>query len=181
MNRGFMPSHRLADPSAPGRCREVLQLARGPRLGAWGVALVLGGLNVAYAQDSSDIVMRIVAGNSQSAAIGEPFNNRLKVRLTDRQGIPFVGTPILFANDVCVGFSGGPSTCPFTDSPGHFESGDGAIVVTDSSGYATAPLYYAGGSNGIVGVMAYATPGVGPYGFAIPESINNIVVFQLGQ
>jgi hypothetical protein len=103
------------------------------------------------------------------------------VRLTDRQGIPFVGTPILFANDVCVGFSGGPSTCPFTDSPGHFESGDGAIVVTDSSGYATAPLYYAGESNGIVGVMAYATPSVGPYGFAIPESINNIVVFQLGQ
>jgi hypothetical protein len=176
-----MPSPRFGEPSAPVRCREALLRVRGRTLGAWCVALLLSGLDAAYAQDSSELVMRIVAGNSQSTAIGQPFKTQLKVRLTDRQGIPFVGTPVLFANDICLSFSAGPSTCPFTGAPGHFVSGDGAIVVTDGSGYATAPLYYAGESDGIVGVMAYASPGVGPYAFTIPESINHIVVFQLGQ
>ena len=176
-----MPSSRFGDPSAPVRCWEALLLVPGRTLGAWCLALLFSCVNIAYAQDFSNLVVRIVAGNFQSTAIGQPFKTQLKVQLTDRQGIPFVGTPVLFANDICLGFSAGPSTCPFTGAPGHFASGDGAIVLTDSSGYATAPLYYAGESDGIVGVMAYASPGVGPYAFTIPESIYHIVVFQLGQ
>lgn len=101
------------------------------------------------AQNVTQLRMVITQGDGQTTATGQAFPQRFAVRLTDNQGLPFVGTPVEFENNGCLSFSSGPSTCPFTGAAGSFDPGGlAAVVLTDSSGLAVAPTYVAGASPG---------------------------------
>lgn len=133
------------------------------------------------AQNVDQIKLAVTQGKSQTTTIGQPFPVRFGVRLTDDQGLPFVGAPVAFGNDGCVILSAGWATpCPFTGGPGHFEpGGTGTTVLTDSSGLAVAPPYIAGDNPGTIGVYAFALPRVAPYYIDYSPSLNHIVTFEL--
>lgn len=152
------------------------------------VLVLLGGL-VGLAGMASDVdaqnpgALRItfISAPSQTTEVGQLFPQPLSVKLTDDQGVPFAGAPVLFANNGCASFSGSLSKCSYTGSPGHFPDGtNGAQMATDSLGVATTP-YIAGTSAGSIGVFVYPIPKVAPYYFQYSPAVNAAVVFSLNQ
>jgi hypothetical protein len=145
----------------------------------------------AHAQSTAPFVLSVVSGDAQTTGLNQVFPQRLVVRLTDSNANPIQGAPVNFQNTSCVSFMGTP--CEFPGAPGHFESGNNnATVVTDASGTAVAPPYYAGGSLGAVnpvfginpgaiGLEVIVIPDEPPYFFSISQALTHFAVFRLTQ
>ena len=132
----------------------------------------------ASAQDASQIKLSILDGDGQATTSGHVFAKKLAVQLTDTHGIPFQGTPVYFESEPC--YTLGGLQCDIPAPPGHFQSGsDNATVLTDSSGVAVAPPYYAGLGTGAIGVSAYAVSEQPPYFLPFREVVGHIVDFHL--
>jgi hypothetical protein len=126
-------------------------------------------------------VLAKVAGDSQTARTGGVFPQRLAVRLTDLDGKPLPGARIYFGNEYCDYFTGS-FYCEIPGEPGHFASGSGsAAAITDATGIATAPPYYAGDGAGAIGVYAYVAQGEAPYFYTVSEVLFYMVSFRLNQ
>jgi len=142
---------------------------------------------VAFAQSTVPFVLSVVSGDAQTTALNQVFPQRLVVRLTDSSANPIKGAPVNFQNSPCLTILGSP--CEFPGAPGHFESGSyNATVVTDASGIAVAPPYYAGGDLGSpnwginpggIGLEVIVIPDAPPYFFTIPQAVSNFAVFNL--
>ena len=136
----------------------------------------------AQAQNPAQMALKVIKGQAQKTTVTQPFSERLTVQLTDDQGLPFSGAPVWFGNDGCVVYDGITVPCGLDGEPGHIESGAQVfIVLTDSSGIATAPIYIAGSTPGTIGVGAFPMPETAPFFFPIGPSLNNLVVFTLFQ
>lgn len=134
----------------------------------------------ASAQQAPAFVFVGIAGDAQTVPVGHVFPIQFAVRLTDTVGTPLPGAPVNFQNVHCYVATGVP--CDVPGDPGHFESGnDNATVVTDASGIAIAPPYYAGGGPGATGILAFVLPHTPPYNFGTSQSLNDLVVFHLQQ
>lgn len=148
----------------------------------------------AAAQDPTTIRLVVLDGANQIAMPGQALPNRFAVRLTDDQGVPFVGATIGFANSSCLADPGPPMdwiSCFGGADLGHFEPGadippwflrtnQAGVALTDSNGVAVAPTYVAGPIPGSYSVWAYPRS-VYPYYFSGIPSVEHMVYFQFNQ
>ncbi len=104
------------------------------------------GLTVTVTQAGDTVgALTITAGNNQTAPIGQPFPAALQVNVTDANGIPLQGAPVIFTiNPASNGAAGAWSgTLPVS-------------VPTDQNGNASAPLLTANNIAGAFTVTASA-------------------------
>jgi hypothetical protein len=136
--------------------------------------------SLASAQQVATFVFTGIAGDAQTVTVGHLFPTRFVVRLVDPAGNPLPGAQVNFQNEGCVTFPGIP--CEFPGEPGHFASGsDNATMITDASGTAIAPPYYAGLGAGAIGIEVIVLPNIAPYYFGVPQALSNNVEFRLLQ
>ena len=104
-------------------------------------------------------VVMSTAGTPQSATVGTPFAIALQVQLT-RLGAPVVGAAVHFSAPA-VGATGTfPGAAQFAD------------VVTDASGFATAPAFTANGTAGAYTVFAQAGLGAATFSLTNAAAVN---------
>jgi hypothetical protein len=153
------------------------------------IAACLYAAPFAHAQSTPPFVLSVVTGDAQTTGLSQVFPQRLVVRLADSNGNPIQGAPVNFQDTDCISFMGTP--CEFPGASGHFKSGsNNATVVTNTTGIAEAPPYYAGGSlgtispnfginPGAIGLEVIVVPDVPPYFFTISHALTNFAVFRL--
>lgn len=112
---------------------------------------ILGAAAFSLTNLPGPAIISAIAGTPQAADIFMPYDVPLRVRVADSFGNVYVGTPVTF-----IAPASGPSGS-FTGS---------AIVFTDASGEATAPMFTANGVVGTFNVVAQS-PGAAAATFVL--------------
>lgn len=50
---------------------------------------------------NQELNVTIIAGQDQTAIVGQPFNEQFTVRLTDDKGLPYSNVDVSFQNNIC--------------------------------------------------------------------------------
>ena len=124
----------------------------------------------------------IIAGQDQTAIVGQPFNAQFTVRLTDDKGLPYSNVDVSFQNDICFSFPH-INTCPPPSAWGNFINGERSVLVTTNSlGIAVAPIYVAGTtpSDGSP-LLIYVPANRPPFNFTFPQSRDALKLIRFTQ
>ncbi|GAB2727088.1 choice-of-anchor U domain-containing protein [Comamonas sediminis] len=146
-------------------------------VGAYQVLASVEGVNTPASFDlrNSDaatpiLTLQQVAGDNQTAQVGQAFAQRLQAKVVDAQGAAVAGQLVVFALPTA---SAGAATASFADGS------QTASVSTDAQGLAISPVLTANGAEGSYQARATAVGVSGELAYSLTNTAQPVQVLQL--